>query len=138
MGTRRCDYLPLTDFVAVEGLKSPLLTEPGQKKESRVSSVTVVDLCERIREARGANQKRTIRGMVAKSTMSLQRGSLRCSLEGCQPWSRFGDVSYITTHLHLTDRWSVFRRLGCLLIPANGKDKLIQQWRCKELALTDL
>lgn len=36
------------------------------------------------------------------------------------------DVSYITTELHLSGQWSEFRRLGCHLIPVNGKDKLIQ------------
>lgn len=36
------------------------------------------------------------------------------------------DVSYITTQLHVSGRWNDFRRLGCHLIPANGKDKLIQ------------
>ena len=36
------------------------------------------------------------------------------------------DVSYITTELHLSGRWADFRRLGCHIIPVNGKDKLIQ------------
>jgi predicted ATP-dependent endonuclease of OLD family len=36
------------------------------------------------------------------------------------------DVSYLTTQLHLSGLWSEFRRLGCHVIPANGKDKLIQ------------
>ncbi|HMN30079.1 MAG TPA: hypothetical protein PKE45_18140, partial [Caldilineaceae bacterium] len=36
------------------------------------------------------------------------------------------DISYITTELHLWDQWPEFRRLGCHLIPVNGKDKLIQ------------
>lgn len=36
------------------------------------------------------------------------------------------EVSYITTELHLSNQWSEFRRLGCHLVPVNGKDKLIQ------------
>jgi predicted ATP-dependent endonuclease of OLD family len=36
------------------------------------------------------------------------------------------DVSYITTELLLSNQWAEFRRLGCHLIPCNGKDKLIQ------------
>jgi putative ATP-dependent endonuclease of the OLD family len=36
------------------------------------------------------------------------------------------DASYISNHLHLTGKWSEFRRLGYHFIPVNGKDKLIQ------------
>jgi putative ATP-dependent endonuclease of OLD family len=36
------------------------------------------------------------------------------------------DASYITTALHLSGQWGDFRRLGCHIIPMNGKDKLIQ------------
>lgn len=36
------------------------------------------------------------------------------------------DVAYITTELHLTEGWSEFRRLGCHLIPVNGKCNLIK------------
>lgn len=36
------------------------------------------------------------------------------------------DASYITAALHLTGKWLEFRRLGCHLVPVNGKDKLIQ------------
>jgi hypothetical protein len=36
------------------------------------------------------------------------------------------DVAYFTAQLHLSGRWDDFRRLGCHLVPANGKDKLVQ------------
>lgn len=115
-------------FVSGDGFENTrLVRRAGPNGETRVSSVTFVDLCERIREARGDDQQRPIQGMVAKIHQALQPGiaemffaRVPVLVEGLE------DVSYITTHLHLTDRWSEFRRLGCHLIPANGKDKLIQ------------
>ena len=36
------------------------------------------------------------------------------------------DVAYITAYLHLTGQWDRYRRIGCHLVPANGKSELIQ------------
>jgi len=36
------------------------------------------------------------------------------------------DVAFITTELHLCGLWSEFRRLGCHIIPINGKGKLVE------------
>lgn len=66
-------------------------------------------------------------GLVAKIHQALQPGiaemffaHVPVLVEGLE------DVSYITTELHLANLWTDFRRLGCHLIPVNGKDKLIQ------------
>ena len=84
-------------------------------------------LCNRIREVRGDNQDRPIEGLIAKIHQALQPNiaemfftRIPVLVEGLE------DVSYITTELHLSDLWAEFRRLGCHLIPVNGKDKLIQ------------
>lgn len=36
------------------------------------------------------------------------------------------DVAYITTYMALLDRWEDYRRLGCHLIPVDGKSEMIQ------------
>jgi hypothetical protein len=36
------------------------------------------------------------------------------------------DVSFITTQFHVSGKWEEFRQLGCHIVPANGKDKLIR------------
>jgi len=36
------------------------------------------------------------------------------------------DVAYITTYLHLSGRWSEWRRLGCHMVSVSGKSNLIQ------------
>ena len=71
--------------------------------------------------------QRATDGLVAKIHQALQPGiaemffaRVPVLVEGLE------DVSYITTELHLANQWSDFRRLGCHLIPVNGKDKLIQ------------
>jgi putative ATP-dependent endonuclease of the OLD family len=92
-----------------------------------VTSVRFADLCEQIRRAGGDDPDRPIAGLVAKIHQALQPGiaemmfsQVPVLLEGLE------DVAYLTTQLHLSGRWDDFRRLGCHLIPANGKDKLVQ------------
>ncbi len=36
------------------------------------------------------------------------------------------DIAYITAYLHLSGRWNEYRRLGCHMVAANGKDQIIQ------------
>lgn len=36
------------------------------------------------------------------------------------------DVAYITTYLHLLGLWDQYRRLGCHIVPTDGKGELIQ------------
>jgi putative ATP-dependent endonuclease of OLD family len=36
------------------------------------------------------------------------------------------DVAYIRSHLHLSSRWSEWRRLGCHMVSVGGKSNLIQ------------
>lgn len=92
-----------------------------------VTSLTFLDLCERIRRAGGDDLSRPVSGLVAKISQALQPGiaellfaQVPVLVEGLE------DVAYLTTELHLSGRWDDFRRLGCHFIPANGKDKLVQ------------
>jgi len=115
-------------FVSGDGFENVrLVRRPGVNAPTTIRSLTFADLCARIRAAMGEDPERRIEGLVAKIHQALQPGiaemfftRVPVLVEGLE------DVSYITTELHLSGLWSEFRRLGCHLIPCNGKDKLIQ------------
>lgn len=115
-------------FVKGDGFESiRLVQRRGTDSGSKVSATTFGRLCARIREVLGEEQVRPVEGRVAKIHQALQPGiaemffaRVPILVEGLE------DVSYITTELHLSGQWAEFRRLGCHLIPANGKDRLIQ------------
>lgn len=115
-------------FVSGDGFENVKLVRRGAVGNgTNVRSLTFQNLCNRIRVARGDDQVRRIDGMIAKIHQALQPGiaemffaHIPILVEGLE------DVSYITTELHLSGLWSDFRRLGCHIIPVNGKDKLIQ------------
>jgi putative ATP-dependent endonuclease of the OLD family len=115
-------------FVSGEGFESlRLVRRAGANGATAIRSFTFQNLCARIRAARREDQERRIEGLVAKIHQALQPGiaemffaRLPILVEGLE------DVSYITTELHLCGLWSEFRRLGCHIIPVNGKGNLIQ------------
>ncbi len=115
-------------FVSGDGFENiRLVRRPDQISGTSIRSLTFPYLCTRIRDALGNDPGRRIEGMVAKIHQALQPSiaemffaHVPVLVEGLE------DVSYITTELHLSGQWTEFRRLGCHLIPCNGKDKLIQ------------
>jgi hypothetical protein len=115
-------------FVSGDGFENTrLVRRPNNNASSQVKALTFQNLCARIRGALGEDQDRRIEGLIAKIHQALRPGIAEMFfarapvlVEGLE------DVSYITTELHLSGQWSEFRRLGCHLIPVNGKDKLIQ------------
>lgn len=115
-------------FVSGEGFEDVrLVRRTAANAPATVRSITFAALCQRIRNALGDNIPRPIDGLVAKIHQALQPSigemfftRVPILVEGME------DVSYITTELHLSGLWSEFRRLGCYLVPTNGKDKLIQ------------
>jgi predicted ATP-dependent endonuclease of OLD family len=115
-------------FVSGDGFENTRLVRPPTTDAgSQVRALTFENLCATIREACGEDQQRPIDGLVAKIHQALQPGiaemffaRVPVLVEGLE------DVSYITTELHLSEHWSEFRRLGCHLIPVNGKDKMIK------------
>jgi len=115
-------------FVCGEGFEDTrLVRRANTNTGSTVNALTYQNLCNRIRSALGEGLQRRTEGLVAKIHQALQPGiaemfftRIPVIVEGLE------DVSYITTELHLSGLWSEFRRLGCHLIPVNGKDKLIQ------------
>jgi putative ATP-dependent endonuclease of the OLD family len=115
-------------FVSGDGFEDTrLVRRPNNNAGSQIKALTFTNLCSRIRGALGEDQQRPTVGLIAKIQQALQPGiaemffaRIPVLVEGLE------DVSYITTQLHLDNKWSEFRRLGCHLIPVNGKDKLIQ------------
>lgn len=115
-------------FVSGDGFENTrLVQQQSAIAGSRVRALTFASLCARVRAALNENLNRPTDGLVAKIHQALQPGiaemlfaRVPVLVEGLE------DVSYITTELHLGGQWSEFRRLGCHLIPVNGKDKLIQ------------
>ncbi|EJN6720873.1 AAA family ATPase [Pseudomonas aeruginosa] len=115
-------------FVSGDGFEYTRVVQPRTRDAgSQVKSLIFTNLCARVRAALGDDPQRPVNGLVAKIHQALQPGiaemffaRVPVLVEGLE------DVSYITTELHLSNQWSEFRRLGCHLIPVNGKDKLIQ------------
>lgn len=115
-------------FVNGDGFENTRLVRRANRTAgTTVRSFKFDNLCAKIRAAQGDQQGRAITGMIAKIHQALQPGiaemfysRVPILVEGLE------DVAYITTALHLNNQWTEFRRLGCHLIPVNGKDKLIQ------------
>lgn len=115
-------------FVSGDGFEDVrLIKPPSDTRGSKVKSVSYVKLCERVRVATGEDPRLDHRGLLAKIIQSLQPGiaemfftRVPVLVEGLE------DIAYITTELHLAGLWPEFRRLGCHLIPANNKNRLIE------------
>jgi energy-coupling factor transporter ATP-binding protein EcfA2 len=116
-------------FVTGEGFEDVrLVRRPNVNAPSTCSWVVLDRICARIREAAGGTDtQRPIEGLVAKIHQALQPNiaemffsRVPILVEGLE------EVAYITTQLHVSGKWHEFRRLGCHLVPVNGKDKLIQ------------
>lgn len=103
-----------------------LIQKDTLTKASRVASVTFDQIAATISAATGEAVIKP-QGMRAKLQQALQANvnemffTQRLILvEGLE------DVAYITAHLQLSDQWEVYRRLGCHMIHADGKEKIIQ------------
>ena len=115
-------------FVSGDGFENVrLVRRPDPNSGAVVRALTSQGLCDRIRGAYGDDLQPAIQGLIAKIHQALQPGiaemlftRVPVLVEGLE------DVAYITSQMHLSDLWSDFRRLGCHLIPVNGKDKLVQ------------
>lgn len=116
-------------FVSGEGFEDiRVVRRPGPRSPSGCRGLTLEKLCARIRTAkRDGRELRRVTGLVAKIHQTLQPQiaemffcRIPVLVEGLE------DVGYITTQLHISGQWDEFRRLGCHLVPAGGKDKLIQ------------
>lgn len=102
-----------------------MVRKVGSPVRSKVTQVDVDKLKSDIETARGDSQA-LADGFTAKLHQALQVGlneMFFCDkvvlCEGLE------DFAFITTHLHLSEKWDEFRRRGISIVPANGKDKII-------------
>lgn len=115
-------------FVRGNGFESVrLVRRTGSPSASVVRWLTFEAMRQRIQSAMATDKYRDVSGMVAKIHQALRPvlaemffAGIPVLVEGPE------DVSYITTVLHRNDIWSDFRRLGCHLVPVNGKNQLVQ------------
>ncbi len=102
-----------------------LIRREGGTRQSAVSHLTSQRVMQIIAEARGEKSRDSGGGSLAKVHQALQPSlnemfftRVLILVEGLE------DVAYITSYLSLCDRNDDFRRLGCHIVPAEGKRRL--------------
>lgn len=93
---------------------------------SAITRTTHDEVSNRIAQAQGEKPIKAS-GQLAKIHQALQPGlsemffaSRIVFVEGLE------DSAYLTTYLHLLELWDEYRRLGCHLIPTDGKSEMLQ------------
>ncbi len=120
-----CTHNPL--FVSGEGFEDVRMVRKEQGDPcSTVSDMTFTEIAAAVAGATGEPPTKPA-GALAKIHQALQPGlnemffTRRLVLvEGLE------DVAYILAYLNLLDRSDDYRRLGCHIVPANGKSELLQ------------
>ena len=120
-----CTHNPL--FVSGEGFEDVRMVRKEQGDPcSNVSYMTFPEIAGAVAGATGEPPTKPA-GALAKIHQALQPGlnemffTRRLVLvEGLE------DVAYILAYLNLLDRSDDYRRLGCHIVPANGKSELLQ------------
>jgi len=112
-------------FVSGEGFESIRLVRKNNDK-SIVKWTKHDKVSKIIAEAKGEKPLRRT-GQLAKIHQALQPGlsemffaSKIIFVEGLE------DIAYVTTYLHLMNYWDEFRKLGCHVIPTQGKSEMLQ------------
>ena len=113
----------------VSGRGFPDIRMVRRKRSQHVSDVSWTDfekLAERLKEATGkapanpAGMRIKLNQALQPSTNELFFSPVVVAVEGLE------DLAYITAHLALSDKIDEFRRLGCHIVPVNGKHNLVQ------------
>lgn len=112
-------------FVSGEGFESVRMVRKSNGASS-ITRTTYNEVSGRIATARGEKPVKAS-GQLAKIHQALQPGlsemffaSRIVFVEGLE------DTAYLTTYLHLLDLWDEYRKLGCHLIPTDGKSEMLQ------------
>jgi len=119
-----CTHSPY--FVSGEGFEDVRMVRKDLPHcETQVSHSSYADLVKDWAEVTGENPRKP-EGVLAKVHQELQPqlnemffASFLILVEGLE------DVAYITTYMHLTDRWEEYRRRGCHLVATGGKSHMI-------------
>lgn len=114
-------------FVSGDGFENVRMVRKDHvKKCSNITYTSYTDIAESIASATGEKPKKS-EGVLAKINQLLQPSinemffATRLILvEGLE------DVAYISTYLNLLGKWNEYRRLGCHIVPVNGKSEMLQ------------
>ncbi|WP_289297557.1 AAA family ATPase [uncultured Reyranella sp.] len=114
-------------FVAGDGFEDVRIVRRNLSERcSEVAYMSYADLASKIAETTGGPPK-SAAGILAKIHQALQPAlgemffTRRLILvEGLE------DVAYITACLNLMGKWEDYRRLGCHIVPVNGKSEMLQ------------
>ena len=114
-------------FVSGEGFEDVRIVHKGSGSPcSSVSHMAFADIARAVDAAAGKPPSKP-EGALAKVHQALQAGlnemffTRRLILiEGLEDWA------YLLTYLKLLERYEDYRRMGCHVVPANGKSELIQ------------
>lgn len=114
-------------FISGEGFEDVrMVSKDAHNKRSEVMYMAYTDIAKAISTATG---KQLIKpsGVLAKINQALQPSlnemffTTRLALvEGLE------DVAYITAYLNLLGKWDEYRRVGCHVVPVNGKSEMLK------------
>ena len=128
LSSQNCQIMVATHspyFVSGEGFESVRMVRKPYGVTS-IARTTHDEVAKAVADARGEKPVKPT-GQLAKIHQALQPGlsemffaSRIVFVEGLE------DAAYLTTYLHLLGLWDEYRRLGCHLIPTNGKSEMLQ------------
>jgi putative ATP-dependent endonuclease of the OLD family len=114
-------------FISGRGFEDIRLVRPNPTlKQSNIHGLTMAELSAKIADVKGERPV-TAAGLTLKVEQALTSSinemffaSTLILVEGPE------DAAYIMTYMTLMDRWGDFRRLGCHIVPTDGKNGMIQ------------
>ncbi|MCB0711738.1 MAG: AAA family ATPase [Ignavibacteriae bacterium] len=113
-------------FVNGKGFENVRMVKREVNSKPRIRSLTFDDLCSELERIGDKSAKGQGDGLVAKVHQILQARVCEMFFTQC-PILVEGpeDISYLTTALHISNRWDEFRTYGCHFIPVNGKLSMV-------------
>lgn len=114
-------------FVSGDGFENVRMVRKDHVQQcSNITYTSYEDISRSIANATGEKLKRS-EGVLAKINQLLQPSlnemffaTSLILVEGLE------DVAYISTYLNLLGKWEEYRRLGCHIVPVNGKSEMLQ------------
>jgi len=114
-------------FVSGDGFENVRMVRKDHVQQcSNITYTSYEDIARSIADATGERLRKS-EGVLAKINQLLQPSlnemffATRLILvEGLE------DVAYISTYLNLLGKWEEYRRLGCHIVPVNGKSEMLQ------------
>lgn len=113
-------------FVAGEAFEDVRIVRKDQTGTAFVRGATFEEIAQRIGDALGQRPKQRA-GMMALMHRTLRPslseiffGDCVILVEGAE------DAAFITSYVHLTEKWDEFRRRGVHIVPTNGKSLILE------------